>query len=268
MPRVKKVIDPELFVRRVGEAMTRLGLTQEALAEAIEARIGSRPGQSTVSNWTRGEKLPGTKYLPVLVEILGLSWSDLGLEGGAERSFGAEQAAVVPPSEGRRPPVERDGARPEFDPSRIVLIPRVGHASAGHGYDNGAGEAERYDAFSRDEIARLTNTNPDRLRSIKVVGDSMEPEIRANDTVVYEPVQAVSDAGIYVLRLDDLVLVKKVQRFGGGVLEIIPVNPAYRSEMLRPLPEADTPNTYRSEVTGMTCTCEVIGKVVFYLRPA
>ncbi|QXD15785.1 hypothetical protein GQ464_002220 [Rhodocaloribacter litoris] len=262
MPRVKKVIDPELFVRRVGEAMTRLGLTQEALAEAIEARIGSRPGQSTVSNWTRGEKLPGTKYLPVLVEILGLSWSDLGLEGGVERD------ALVPPSEGRRPPVERDGARPGFDPSRIVLIPRVGHASAGHGYDNDASDPALYDAFSRDEIARLTNTDPDRLRSIKVVGDSMEPEIRANDTVVYEPVQAVSDAGIYVLRLDDLALVKKVQRFGGGVLEIIPVNPAYRSEMLRPLPEADTPNTYRSEVTGMTCTCEVIGKVVFYLRPA
>ncbi|ARA93097.1 hypothetical protein AWN76_007935 [Rhodothermaceae bacterium RA] len=38
--------------------------------------------------------------------------------------------------------------------------------------------------------------------------------------------------------------------------------------LIRPLPEADTPNTYRSEVTGMTYTCEAIGKVVFYLRPA
>jgi len=78
----------------------------------------------------------------------------------------------------------------------------------------------------------------------------------------------VSDFGIYVLRMDDLALVKKVQRFGGGAIEIIPVNPAYRNEMLKPLSDADTPNMYRSEVTGMTCTCEVIGKVVFYLRPA
>lgn len=263
MPRAKKVIDQELFVRRVSEAMTRKGLTQEALAEEIETRIGSRPGQSTVSNWTRGEKLPSNKYLPVLVEILGLSWRDLGVEDGNK------QADVVAPSERARISADQgDGSRPELDLSRIVLIPRVGHVSAGHGFDNDTDDFDLFDAFTRDEIARLTNTNPDNLRSIKVVGDSMEPEIRANDTVIYEPTSAVSDFGIYVLRMDDLALVKKVQRFGGGVIEIIPVNPAYRNEMLKPLPDADTPNTFRSEVTNMPCTCEVIGKVVFYLRPA
>lgn len=249
MSRVKKIIDPELFVRRFNEAMTRHGYTQEALAGAIEHHLGVRPGQSTISNWARGEKMPSNRFLPVLVELLDLSWHDLG--------FTSHPA--LPSTAGS------DNGTPSPAPlARSVFIPHVGYASAGPGSTIGEPAADLLQAYPRDAIRRLTGANPDTLRALRVRGDSMEPELRPNDTVIFAPTHSVADSGLYILLFDDLVIVKKVQRFGGGGLELISTNPAYRNELLLPLPEADTPNTYRSDVTGLACTLEVVGKVVFY----
>ena len=237
--------------------MARKGLTQEGLAEAIEARIGRRPGQSTVSNWTRGEKLPSNRYLPVIVEILGLSWEELGVSAG-------EHHAPHPSLDEPLPPERGDGQRLDMDD--LVLIPRVGFVSAGPGAINEVRVPDEFEVFFRDHLIQLTHRNPDEMLSFEVVGDSMEPELRAGDTVVYVPQAQITDFGIYVLALDEQAIVKKVQRYGGGAVEIIPVNPSYSKEMLVPLPDADTPNTYRSKVSGLPCTLQVIGKVVLYKR--
>ena len=96
----------------------------------------------------------------------------------------------------------------------------------------------------------------------------MEPEIRANDTVIYRITESITDAGLYILDLDGARIVKLVHRLAGGALELIPANPTYQRERLLPLNDADTENTFRSDLTGLISVIHVVGKVVFYARPA
>jgi phage repressor protein C with HTH and peptisase S24 domain len=225
-------------------------MTQADLADAIGA------AQPTVSDWLGEKKTPSTRYARAVLDELALGWDD-----------------VVESLEQGRGAVRRSAPRKEdLDAADVVLIPRLGHAGASDaGVLNGS-EAPAYDAYTRYQIRRLTQENPDRLRSCTVTGDSMEPVLRANDSVVYLPVEEFGDAGIYVFRLDGAHLVKLVQRLGGGALDVIPYNEErYSRERFIPIPypdEADTPNTYRSELTDLTSTIEPVGKVVFYPRPA
>ncbi|HET6567699.1 MAG TPA: S24 family peptidase, partial [Rhodothermales bacterium] len=156
----------------------------------------------------------------------------------------------------------------------VVLVPRIARGRAADllrsgGYINPAqGEIEGYDVFSRSEAQRLSGVNPDDLRTVTVVGDSLVPEIFPGTRVVYVPHGRIEDFGLYVILVDDGVLVKRVQRYAGGAVEIIPINPAYCKEMLFPLQDADTSDLYRSQQTGLTTHFRVIGKVVFYLKRA
>ena len=285
MPPPRTAIDPDALSRALRHAMTRRGYTQGTLAKLIGERTGKQPAQSTVSNWTRGEKVPSTRLLPVVLDALGLSWTDIGVDGGsaASESQGdlrgntqgnlqgaptSEAAAVeaASPSQSTELMAEQE---PMFSELGVVLIPCLARASAGDGYLNGDhSEIESYHTYPLDEIRRLTHANPDHLRAIKAVGDSMEPEILANSTVIYVPTEEVAEHGLYVFAIDEALLIKKIQLYSGGALEIIPINPTYSREMLLPLKEADEPNTYRSQQTGLVSRFRVVGRVVFYTKAA
>ena len=71
-----------------------------------------------------------------------------------------------------------------------------------------------------------------------------------------------------MLEIDEAAIVKRVQDLPGGTLRIKPINPDYDMVELRPLKEADTDNTYRVAETGETSVVRVVGKVVFYPKPA
>ena len=281
MPPPRTAIDPDALSRALRHAMTRQGYTQGTLAKLIGERTGKQPAQSTVSNWTRGEKVPSTRLLPVVLDALGLSWTDIGVGGGnaasepqgdlRENPQGAptsEDAAVeaASPSQSTELMAEQE---PMFSELGVVLIPCLARASAGDGYLNGDhSEIESYHTYPLDEIRRLTHASPDHLRAIKAVGDSMEPEILANSTVIYVPTEEVAEHGLYVFAIDEALLIKKIQLYSGGALEIIPINPTYSREMLLPVPEADEPNTYRSQQTGLVSRFRVVGRVVFYTKAA
>lgn len=257
MKITRDVIEGDRISLAFRDAMTRKGYTQEQLALKIEERTGRRPAQSTISNWTRGEKIPRARQLPVVLDILDLSWEDIGLSPPA-----SDHGDGAPSGKGANVPEEM-----ELDD--IVLIPRMARAAAGDGYLNeDYPEIEGYDAYPLNEIKRLTNVNPNDLRTITVVGDSLEPEILANSTVVYVPTEKITDHGIYVFAIDDTLLVKKIQRFAGGALEIIPINETYSRELLIPVKDVDQPNLYRSKQSGLVATFRVVGRVVFYLKTA
>ncbi len=224
-------INPERFAAALRAALGRERMTQATLARELEV------SQPTVSDWVNAKKTPGMDNLARLQEVLDMP----------------DEAIRAGTLEG----AERDD---------IVFVPRVAYAEAGNGYVNSDPLVEERHAYSRRELRRLTNANPDRLMEITVVGDSMAPEIPPNTPVLYQPTHEISDHGIYVLLYDGSVIVKKVQRFAGGALKLIPANAEYDPEMLVPVPEADTPNTYRSQQTGLAATLRVLGKVVGYFR--
>lgn len=243
-PGPSRPISRARFAEAVARALRERNMTQGELAEAIGA------AQPTVSDWLTQKKTPSTRYARAVLDALALDWGDV--EEPEDQAPGAKNGTSLREAD-------------------VVLIPRNGRVAAGNGGAVHTGEAPAFDAYSRYELRRLTQENPDRLRACTVTGDSMEPVLRANDTVIYLPVEEFGDAGIYVFRLDGAHLVKLVQRLGGGVLDIIPYNEIYSRERFVPVPypdEADTPNTYHSELTGLTSTIEPVGKVVFYPRPA
>ena len=218
-------------------ALQRTGLSQTEVA----ARVGVR--QPTVSDWVHGKKRPGPRNLKQLLTVLGLD------ENVLEAPASAAPVVVTP---------EQD----------VVYLPHMAYVSAGEGFENGDIREVDVVAYSRRELRRMTNVSPDRLRTVTVVGNSMEPEIRANDTVGYLPTETLADDGLYVFSLDGATKVKLLQRFTGGAIQIIPLNPVYEREMLMPVQEADTPNLFRSKQTGLVGQLHVIGKVMFYFRPA
>lgn len=108
-----------------------------------------------------------------------------------------------------------------------VDVPRLSiDASAGPG----ALEAAEipFDAFrfSRKWL-REQGLEPGQLSAIRVVGDSMEPLLREGDEVLVDRSPRPFRDGIYVVRLDDNLLVKRIASQGQGRYSLLSQNLAY-----------------------------------------
>lgn len=108
-----------------------------------------------------------------------------------------------------------------------LAIPRIdAAASAGPG------------GFSSDEAVgslrfsagwlRAQGFQPDMLSAIAVAGDSMEPLLRDGDEILVDRSPRPLRDGIYVMRVDGVLLVKRVQTGIPGRLLLESANPAYR----------------------------------------
>ena len=89
---------------------------------------------------------------------------------------------------------------------------------------------------------------PAMLSVIEVEGDSMEPTLRDGDEILVDRTPRPLRAGIHVIRLDDVLLVKRLEPGPGGTVRIISDNPAY-PRLERPLAEL-----------------ELVGRVVWPIR--
>lgn len=110
-------------------------------------------------------------------------------------------------------------------------------------------------AFREDWIRNTLHTTPDKLTLIHVEGDSMDPDLRAGDIILVDHTDTTARReGIYVLRMEDALLVKTVQRLPGGLVKLISRNEAYGPITL-PIPKLDV----GGEVS-------IIGRVVWACR--
>jgi phage repressor protein C with HTH and peptisase S24 domain len=108
-----------------------------------------------------------------------------------------------------------------------VDVPRLGlGASAGTGATDGAELAVGQLRFSSAWLRR-NGLEPAMLSAIEVEGDSMEPVLRDGDEILVDRSLRPLRAGIHVVRLDDVLLVKRVERAGSERLRVISDNPAY-----------------------------------------
>ncbi|WP_340586590.1 S24 family peptidase [Erythrobacter alti] len=136
-----------------------------------------------------------------LAQFLGLDESELG--GPQEKSY------VKPQS------------RDWIDVPRLEI-----DASAGPG---ALGAQERaFDAF-RFSRRWLIEQGLDgaQLSAIRVVGDSMEPLLREGDEVLVDRRDQPFRDGIYVVRIDDTLFVKRVANQGAGRFSLLSQNLAY-----------------------------------------
>ncbi|WP_295525285.1 S24 family peptidase [Novosphingobium sp. Chol11] len=159
-----------------------------------------------------------------LAEFFGVDEAELG---------GAPRESVLTP--GMRAAAAPPGAKPA--PAEWADIPRLPlGASAGPG---ALADAERPSGalrFSHRWLRRL-GLDPATLSVVEVEGDSMEPTLRDGDEIIVDRSLTAMRAGIHVIRLDDVLLVKRIEAGPAGLLRVISDNPAYpRSER----PERDT----------------------------
>ena len=125
------------------------------------------------------------------------------------------------------------GGASESDPAfdNLVAVQRVPvRAAAGAGAVAADAAGSPYFAFDQRWLKALTATPPDKLTIIRVEGDSMAPTLSPGDDILLDPADCAGPIrdGIYVLRVDDSLVVKRLALNPiGGRVTVQSDNPAY-----------------------------------------
>ncbi|MDD5171217.1 MAG: S24 family peptidase [Syntrophales bacterium] len=83
--------------------------------------------------------------------------------------------------------------------------------------------------INRTWVRKQIGADPANLSFLYVEGDSMEPLLRPGEMILMDLSAAnVPVDGIYVIRFDGHLMVKRIQREPGNVLTVSSVNPAYK----------------------------------------
>lgn len=90
-------------------------------------------------------------------------------------------------------------------------------------------------AFLKAWLRGRKGLHPAKLFLLAVAGDSMEPTLSQGDVVLVDrsATRATTD-GLYIVRIDSSLLVKRVQTLPGGILQVTSDNSAYAPFTLRP----------------------------------
>lgn len=145
------------------------------------------------------------------------------------RFFGVSESELGAPKEIYTSPQEGAANADWVDVPRLAL-----GASAGQGAAAAGEEAIGAFRFSRRWL-RDQGFDPAMLSAIEVIGDSMEPGLRDGDEILVDQSPNPLRDGIHVVRLDDTLLVKRIDTSRPGRITLISDNRAY--ELIDAKPE-------------------------------
>ena len=118
----------------------------------------------------------------------------------------------------------------EVQPGMIAISRSAVRASAGPGAIPAGEEGQPYFAFDRRWLKALTGASAEHLSIIRVEGDSMAPTLNDGDDILLDRRDAGEPLrdGIYVLRVDERLLVKRLAVHPmGRHVTVQSDNPAY-----------------------------------------
>lgn len=82
--------------------------------------------------------------------------------------------------------------------------------------------------FKEEWIRFELGARPQDLYLIRVSGDSMEPTLRSGDTILVDRRATRPDReGVYILRMNEMLLVKRLQALPGGIVKVTSDNQAF-----------------------------------------
>lgn len=141
-------------------------------------------------------------------------------------------------------PASAERPKPQEAPADYVVLPLYNEvqAAAGHGALVGNEKPDDALMFKEDWIRFELGARPSDLCLIRVSGDSMEPTLRAGDVILVDTRARHPDReGIYILRMDGMLLVKRIQAMPGSQLQVSSDNAAFApwTIKLAQLAEAD-----------------------------
>lgn len=182
-------------------------------------RIGV--SNTTLQRWRNGEVDLSTSNLVRLADVASASIEWLATGRGKWRAGEvADELSTAYPLDTFGNPV---------DVTEFVFIPRYNvKAAAGHGAALGSDKPPLAMAFRRFWVDNFLRINPKDLVMISVKGDSMEGVLNDRDVILVNQADNRPGAGLYVLRMDSELFVKRLQRLPEGQLEVSSANEAYR----------------------------------------
>jgi len=139
------------------------------------------------------------------------------------------------------------------DIDEFVFIPRYDiQAAAGHGRLAGNEKPMFAMAFRRDWIENYVTRSTKNLSVISVKGDSMEGVLNDGDSILINHGETTPRDGLYVLRINENLLVKRLQVMPGGIINVISANDAYP--------------TFEIDLNHLTDDVAIIGRVEWFGR--
>lgn len=175
--------------------------------------------ESVVRSYLTGRSLPGLDKLYALanggnvrVEWLASGEEPMRLE---EKASGREIVLGKP--------------APQAGPETAFLVPHLDvEASAGFGTLDQKEMVVEHIAFKLEWLRNELGVSLDSIVLIRARGDSMEPTIRDGDLLLIDREQVLDRAdGIYLLNVEERLLVKRVQFLLKGRIKVISDNAAY-----------------------------------------
>lgn len=118
---------------------------------------------------------------------------------------------------------------PESPRGALRLVPKLNiGASAGAGALTDVEALAGQVGFDEGWLRRM-GVDPAQVTLIKVQGDSMQPTLNDGDDIMVDKSAALRAAksGIHVLRMDDVLMVKRLVVGKKGALSVLSDNPAY-----------------------------------------
>lgn len=139
------------------------------------------------------------------------------------------------------------------DIDEFIFVPRYDiQAAAGHGRLVGDETPVFSMAFRRYWVENYVTRDTKQLSVISVKGDSMEGVLNDGDTILINHGDTTPRDGLYVLRLNENLLVKRLQLMPGGIVNVISANEAYPS--------------FEINLNRMTDDLAIIGRVEWFGR--
>ncbi|WP_448646757.1 XRE family transcriptional regulator [Pseudomonas mohnii] len=188
-----------------------IGCFRDRLKNAMgtrAARVFARESglsEGAIRSYLSGETYPTLDRLEQIAQAAGVSamWLAFGEEQQVERVIEDDKYSYVPLYDAR--------------------------CSAGYGSWAEGTRVLTLLAFTTYSL-RKQGLEPSRLSAIRVDGDSMEGLLSDGDTVLIDHGRnTLEGEAVYVIRLDDHLYAKRLQRQIGGGVAVISTNPAYQT---------------------------------------
>jgi phage repressor protein C with HTH and peptisase S24 domain len=180
---------------------------------------------STVEGWLNKGLAPYKKSLGKLVAATGIpvEWWESG-EGEPPVNQALKAMAGF---SGEHKPSSHRVVEPRAGYVAIPLYNGV-RAAAGAGAIVAHEVSDDALMFQEEWVRFELGARPQDLYLIRVAGDSMEPTLRSGDAILVDRRATRPDReGVYIMRMNNMLLVKRLQALPGGRVRVTSDNPAF-----------------------------------------
>jgi len=183
--------------------------------------------RTTIDGYLAGGEMKFSNALSLAAATgVRLEWLATG-EGPVRVGVASELSVLSPDAEPREAP---------WPPPGYVAFPRLeARAAAGATGSIPSDRLVDYLLFSEDFVRSALRRRREALALIEATGDSMEPTIRDGELLLVDTdATGIQSGRVYVIAVDEDLLVKRVIKRVDGSLLIKSDNPAYDPEVMRP----------------------------------